>query len=215
MRSKQVLQYVLAVTALAVLSHRGSPVRSVLAYVQQNTSPVAALRDRPGGPAAVRVSAVARDCPGGHPGILADRASPRVDLLGLGLGNTLEALLGAYLLRRFIDFRPDLSRIRDVVGLALARCQHVGQRDHWIGDDLFPRQRRGRPVQHALVHLVDREPAGGSWWSPHSCWSCAPTSPFTGRDGVISKPPSFMRCWPWSPGMSSKISQEMARCTRR
>jgi integral membrane sensor domain MASE1 len=40
--------------------------------------------------------------------------------LGLGLANTLEALAGAYLLRNVVALRPQLDRIRDVVGLASA-----------------------------------------------------------------------------------------------
>jgi serine phosphatase RsbU (regulator of sigma subunit)/anti-sigma regulatory factor (Ser/Thr protein kinase) len=46
---------------------------------------------------------------------------PLYAVLGITLGNTLEALAGAYLLRRFGDFRPSLERVRDVlclVGLA-------------------------------------------------------------------------------------------------
>src|SRR6266566_634504 len=39
--------------------------------------------------------------------------------LGITVGNTLEALAGAYLLRRFTDFRPQLDRVRDVVSLAV------------------------------------------------------------------------------------------------
>jgi serine phosphatase RsbU (regulator of sigma subunit)/integral membrane sensor domain MASE1/anti-sigma regulatory factor (Ser/Thr protein kinase) len=46
---------------------------------------------------------------------------PALAVLGITAGNTLEALAGAYLLRRFADFRPSLERVRDVgalVGLA-------------------------------------------------------------------------------------------------
>jgi serine phosphatase RsbU (regulator of sigma subunit)/anti-sigma regulatory factor (Ser/Thr protein kinase) len=46
---------------------------------------------------------------------------PLYAVLGITAGNTLEALVGAYLLRRFGDFRPSLERVRDVfalVGLA-------------------------------------------------------------------------------------------------
>ncbi len=44
---------------------------------------------------------------------------PLYTTLGITLGNTLEALAGAYLLRRFTDFRPSLERVRDVAALAL------------------------------------------------------------------------------------------------
>jgi integral membrane sensor domain MASE1 len=39
--------------------------------------------------------------------------------MGMSLGNTLEALAGAYLLRRFVHFHNDLDRIQDVAGLGL------------------------------------------------------------------------------------------------
>src|SRR6059058_1532844 len=43
---------------------------------------------------------------------------PILTALGITVGNTLEALVGAYLLRRVADFRPALERVRDVVALA-------------------------------------------------------------------------------------------------
>jgi integral membrane sensor domain MASE1 len=45
---------------------------------------------------------------------------PLYAVLGITIGNTLEALVGAYLLRRFAGFRPGLERVRDVVALVLA-----------------------------------------------------------------------------------------------
>ncbi len=44
---------------------------------------------------------------------------PLYTALGITVGNTLEAVVGAYLLQRFVDFRPSLERVRDVVGLAV------------------------------------------------------------------------------------------------
>ena len=38
---------------------------------------------------------------------------------GVAVGNTLEALLGAFLLRRVVRFRPALDRLRDVLGLVI------------------------------------------------------------------------------------------------
>ena len=43
---------------------------------------------------------------------------PGLTSFGIATGNTLEALTGAYILAR-IDFRPSLSRVRDVVALVL------------------------------------------------------------------------------------------------
>jgi integral membrane sensor domain MASE1 len=48
-----------------------------------------------------------------------DTGVPAVTVLGITCGNTLEALVGAYLLRRVVGFRPDLQRIRDVVYLVV------------------------------------------------------------------------------------------------
>src|SRR5437660_7200486 len=42
---------------------------------------------------------------------------PLASACGIALGNTLEAVLGAYLLRRFVEFRASLARIKDVFGL--------------------------------------------------------------------------------------------------
>lgn len=44
---------------------------------------------------------------------------PLYTALGITAGNTLEALVGAYLLRRFADFRPSLERVRDVAALVV------------------------------------------------------------------------------------------------
>jgi integral membrane sensor domain MASE1 len=44
---------------------------------------------------------------------------PIYSVLGIAIGNTLEALVGAYLLLRFAGFRPSLERVRDVIALAV------------------------------------------------------------------------------------------------
>jgi PAS domain S-box-containing protein len=43
--------------------------------------------------------------------------APVAVALGIALGNTLEAVAGAYLLRRIPDFSTSLQRVRDVIGL--------------------------------------------------------------------------------------------------
>ncbi|MDQ3997644.1 MAG: MASE1 domain-containing protein [Gemmatimonadota bacterium] len=43
--------------------------------------------------------------------------APLLPALGIGVGNTLEAVVGTYALRRIPGFRPSLDRVRDVVGL--------------------------------------------------------------------------------------------------
>ena len=42
---------------------------------------------------------------------------PLGSVLGITAGNTLEALVGAYLLMRVAKFRPSLERVRDVLAL--------------------------------------------------------------------------------------------------
>jgi PAS domain S-box-containing protein len=42
---------------------------------------------------------------------------PVLSCIGIALGNTSSALLGGYLLRRFINDRPSFERLRDVLGL--------------------------------------------------------------------------------------------------
>ena len=44
---------------------------------------------------------------------------PAATLAGIVCGNTLEALLGAFLLVRVAHFRPSLQRVRDVLALVL------------------------------------------------------------------------------------------------
>src|SRR5918996_2694530 len=47
-----------------------------------------------------------------------DTGVPAVTVLGITVGNTLEALVGAWLLKRVGRFRPELERVRDVLALA-------------------------------------------------------------------------------------------------
>ncbi len=43
---------------------------------------------------------------------------PIYAVLGITLGNTIEALVGSFLLAQLVDFRPSLARVRDVLALA-------------------------------------------------------------------------------------------------
>jgi PAS domain S-box-containing protein len=68
---------------------------------------------------------------------------PVVSVLGITLGNTLEALVGAYLLIRVAAFRPALDRVRDVLalvvlagGIATMVSATVGVTSLWIGDQI-------------------------------------------------------------------------------
>src|SRR6516225_5287035 len=45
--------------------------------------------------------------------------APLATAAGIALGNTLEALVGAWLLRRLVQFDPALGRVKDVLGLVV------------------------------------------------------------------------------------------------
>jgi PAS domain S-box-containing protein len=47
------------------------------------------------------------------------KGAPLLAAVGMATGNTLEALLGAYLLQRVVGFRGSLDRLRDVIGLVV------------------------------------------------------------------------------------------------
>lgn len=69
--------------------------------------------------------------------------APLLTVFGIAIGNTLEALLGAYLLVRVARFRPSLERVRDVLalvvlaaGLSTIASATVGVTSLWIGDQI-------------------------------------------------------------------------------
>ncbi len=111
--------YLLKILALAVIYHLAARVGLKMAYVQFNTSPVWP-------PTGIALAALLifgyKVWPGISLGVLLGSlltgADPAV-AVGLTIGNTLEALAGAYLLKRFIGFHNSMDRIRDAVGLAV------------------------------------------------------------------------------------------------
>lgn len=116
--SKSAAIYLLKILALAVIYHLAARVGLKMAYVQFNTSPVWP-------PTGIALAALLVFGYNVWPGIslgvllgsLLTGADPAV-AVGLSIGNTLEALAGAYLLKRFIGFHNAMDRIRDAVGLA-------------------------------------------------------------------------------------------------
>src|SRR5512140_3517934 len=110
------LPYVLKVLALAVTYHLAVRVGLSMAYVQSNTSPVWP-------PSGIALAALLlfgyRLWPGVSLGVLIGSlltgADPRL-AVGMTIGNTLEALAGAWLLRRFIKFHNSMNTVRDVIG---------------------------------------------------------------------------------------------------
>lgn len=113
------LVYGLQVLALALAYHLAARLGLKMAYVQMNTSPVWP-------PTGIALAALLifgyRFWPAISLAVLAGSLLTGADpglAFGMALGNTLEALAGAYLLRRFVGFHNAIDRIRDVVGLAV------------------------------------------------------------------------------------------------
>jgi signal transduction histidine kinase len=118
-KSKATAIYLLKILLLAVIYHLAARLGLQMAYVQFNTSPVWP----PTGIALAALLLFGLDLwPGVSLGVLLGSLFTGADLsvaLGITLGNTLEALAGVYLLKRFVYFHNSLDRIRDVVGLAV------------------------------------------------------------------------------------------------
>ncbi len=116
---KVIVTYAARVAILAVIYHLAARLGLKMAYVQINTSPVWP----PTGIALAALLIFGFDLwPGISLGVLAGSLFTGADFgvaAGMALGNTLEALAGAYLLRRVIAFQNQMDRIRDVVGLGV------------------------------------------------------------------------------------------------
>jgi signal transduction histidine kinase len=117
--SKSLAYLLLKIAVLAVLYHLAARLGLKMAYVQINTSPVWP-------PTGIALAALLvfgiKLWPGISLGVLLGSLLTHAPLnlaLGMALGNTLEALAGAYLLKKFFEFHNEIDRIQDVVGLAL------------------------------------------------------------------------------------------------
>ncbi len=111
------LLYIFKIAALALIYHLAARLGLKMAYVQINTSPVWP-------PTGIALAALLlfgyRFWPGITLGVLAGSLITGADFqvaAGMALGNTLEALVGAWLLRGMVRFQNRMDRIRDVVGL--------------------------------------------------------------------------------------------------
>ncbi len=111
--------YLLKILLLAVIYRIAAVLGLSMAYVQANTSPVWP-------PTGIALAALLlfgiKLWPGVALGVLFGSlftGAPIPLAIGMTFGNTLEAVLGAYLLRRFLDFHNTLDRTRDVIGLSL------------------------------------------------------------------------------------------------
>jgi len=109
--------YLLKIAILAVVYHLAARLGLEMAYVQVNTSPVWP----PTGIALAALLIFGFDIwPGISLGVLLGSlftGAPFNLAIGMTLGNTLEAIVGAYCLRRFVSFHIAIDRIQDVVGL--------------------------------------------------------------------------------------------------
>jgi len=107
------------VLVLAVIYHLAARVGLKMAYVQANTSPVWP-------PTGIGLAALLifgyRLWPGISLGVLIGSlltGAPFFLALGITIGNTLEALVAVYFLKKFVGLHTELDRIQDVVGLLL------------------------------------------------------------------------------------------------
>jgi len=120
MNLKNTLRYLAEIIGLAIIYHLAARLGLQMAYVQQNTSPVWP-------PSGIALAALLlfgiRDWPGITLGVVAGSlltGAPLELSLGFGAANTLEALIGAFLLKKRFGFDQGINRIRDVIGLVTA-----------------------------------------------------------------------------------------------
>ncbi|MBW8012845.1 MAG: hypothetical protein FVQ83_16635 [Chloroflexi bacterium] len=111
--------YILKITLLAVIYHLAARLGLRMAYVQVNTSPVWP-------PTGIGLAALLlfglRFWPGIAIGVLFGSlatGAPLILAIGMTLGNTLEVLVGAYALIRFVGFHNAIDRVQDVTGLTI------------------------------------------------------------------------------------------------
>ena len=116
-RFQRLAVYSLKVLGLALVYHLAARWGLQMAYMQTNTSPVWP----PTGIALATLLLFGLDLwPGISLGVLLGSlltGAPLNLAVGMALGNTLEALAGAYGLQRLIHFHPAIDRVRDAIGL--------------------------------------------------------------------------------------------------
>lgn len=116
-RASRVFIYILRVAILAVIYHLAVRLGLSMAYVQANTSPVWP-------PTGIALAALLffgiNLWPGVSIGVFVGSmltGAPIYLAFGMTLGNTLEAVVGAYVLRRVFNFHNAIDRIQDVMVL--------------------------------------------------------------------------------------------------
>jgi signal transduction histidine kinase len=127
-RARPVLVYLAEVIVLAVVYHLAARLGLQMAYVQANTSPVWP-------PTGIGLAALlifgARLWPGISLSVLLGSlltGAPFNLALGLAVGNTLEALLAVFILRKVFNLHNELDRIQDVIALIIISlfCTTIG-----------------------------------------------------------------------------------------
>jgi signal transduction histidine kinase len=125
---KSIAIYIAKILVLAVIYHLAARVGLSMAYVQANTSPVWP-------PTGIGLAALLifgyRLWPGISLGVLIGSlltGAPFSLALGITIGNTLEALVAVYFLKKFVSIHNEIDRIQDVVGLVLVSlvCTTIG-----------------------------------------------------------------------------------------
>ncbi|MCJ7738655.1 MAG: MASE1 domain-containing protein, partial [Anaerolineae bacterium] len=114
---KRITDHLAKLLILAIIYHLAARLGLRMAYVQPNTSPVWP-------PTGIAIAALLlfgdNLWPGISLGVLIGSlltGAPVSLALGMTLGNTLEALAVAVFLKRFVDFRSEISRVQDVISL--------------------------------------------------------------------------------------------------
>ena len=125
---KSIAIYLAKILILAVIYHLAARVGLKMAYVQANTSPVWP-------PTGIGLAALLifgyQLWPGISLGVLVGSlltGAPFSLALGITIGNTLEALVAVYFLKKIVDLHNELDRIQDVIGLVLVSlvCTTIG-----------------------------------------------------------------------------------------
>jgi signal transduction histidine kinase len=115
----QFVNYFGGVILLGIIYHLAARLGLLMANVQPNTSPVWP-------PTGIAIAALLLFGKKYWPGItlgvffgyLFNNNALNISI-GLAIGNTLEAIAAAFLLRKFMDFHNSLDRIQDVIGLGI------------------------------------------------------------------------------------------------
>lgn len=118
-KTKNAMIYCSRILLLAILYHFAAELGLLTAHLQANTSPVWP-------PTGIAIAALLIFGPRYWPGITLGvllawvfKNNPLNISIGLAIGNTLEAVVAVYAIRRFVNFRNTLDRIQDVIGFTV------------------------------------------------------------------------------------------------